>query len=195
MMNPYDVLGVSKDASDDEIKRAYRQLSKRYHPDANIDNPDMERAKEMFETVQEAYGMIMKEKQMASYDSSFRNEDPQDIQMAISLIKAMRFREALSILNESPVRNGRWYYLAAVANAGIGNNVTAAQYAGEAVRLEPSNAEYRRFLEQIDDANTWYNNMGSYYTQTNVSPTACLGTICLANLFCGSFGRFFCIPC
>ena len=70
MANPYDVLGVSPGASDDEIKKAYRNLSRRYHPDANINNPNRAQAEERFKEVQQAYDQIMKEKQQGySYDS------------------------------------------------------------------------------------------------------------------------------
>ena len=53
--NPYDVLGVSPNASDDEVKRAYRDLSRKYHPDANVDNPLADLAEEKFKEIQEAY--------------------------------------------------------------------------------------------------------------------------------------------
>ncbi len=63
MRNPYEVLGVSPDASDDEIKKAYRTLSRKYHPDQNVNNPHPEVAEERFKEVQQAYNQIMKEKQ------------------------------------------------------------------------------------------------------------------------------------
>ena len=62
MADPYKILGVSRDASDEEIKKAYRALSRKYHPDANINNPNKAQAEEMFKTVQQAYNQIMKEK-------------------------------------------------------------------------------------------------------------------------------------
>ena len=63
MSDPYKVLGIERDASDEEIKKAYRTLSKKYHPDANINNPNKEKAEEMFKLVQEAYQQIIYERQ------------------------------------------------------------------------------------------------------------------------------------
>lgn len=65
MFDPYSVLGVSRDASDEEIKKAYRKLSRKYHPDANINNPNKEQAEEKFKEVQQAYEQIMKERNTA----------------------------------------------------------------------------------------------------------------------------------
>lgn len=62
MYNPYEVLGVSRDASEDDIKKAYRTLSRKYHPDANINNPNKVQAEEKFKQIQEAYQQIMKER-------------------------------------------------------------------------------------------------------------------------------------
>lgn len=55
MMDPYQVLGVSRSASDEEIKKAYRSLSRKYHPDANVNNPNKAQAEEKFKEVQQAY--------------------------------------------------------------------------------------------------------------------------------------------
>lgn len=70
-MDPYKVLGVSRGASDEEIKKAYRKLSRMYHPDANINNPNKDQAEAKFKEVQQAYQQIMKEKEYGeSYGSS-----------------------------------------------------------------------------------------------------------------------------
>lgn len=63
MRDPYQVLGVSRDASDEEIKKAYRALSRKYHPDANVNNPNKEQAEEKFKEIQQAYQRIMDERQ------------------------------------------------------------------------------------------------------------------------------------
>lgn len=70
MSNPYRVLGVERTASDDEIKKAYRTLSRKYHPDANINNPNAEAAEEKFKEIQQAYQQIMKEKEHGYSGSS-----------------------------------------------------------------------------------------------------------------------------
>ena len=58
-MDPYKVLGVSYDATEDEIKKAYRALSRKYHPDANVGKPNQKELEEKFKEVQQAYSMIM----------------------------------------------------------------------------------------------------------------------------------------
>ncbi len=59
MNDPYRVLNISSNASDDEVKRAYRELSKKYHPDSYADNPLADLAEDKFKEVQEAYKEIM----------------------------------------------------------------------------------------------------------------------------------------
>ena len=63
MKNPYDVLGVPENASDDEIKKAYRALSRQYHPDANVNNPNRDQAEEKFKEIQQAYQAIVKDRE------------------------------------------------------------------------------------------------------------------------------------
>lgn len=72
MTDPYQVLGVSRDASKEEIKKVYRKLSKKYHPDANINNPNKDQYEEKFKEIQQAYQVIMKEKNGGpSYQDSY----------------------------------------------------------------------------------------------------------------------------
>ena len=62
----YDILGVSKSASEDDIKRAYRKLARKYHPDLNKDNP--KEAEEKFKEVNEAYHVLSDADKRAQYD-------------------------------------------------------------------------------------------------------------------------------
>ena len=71
MTDPYSVLGVSRDATDEQIKKANRTLSRKYHPEANINNPNKDKAEEMFKTIQQAYNQIMKEKQGGNTSSDY----------------------------------------------------------------------------------------------------------------------------
>ena len=70
MLDPYSVLGVSRNATDEEIKKAYRKLSRKYHPDANINNPNKDQAEEKFKEVQQAYEQIMREREYGSSGGS-----------------------------------------------------------------------------------------------------------------------------
>ena len=63
MNDPYSILGVSRTATDDEIKKAYRSLSRKYHPDANINNPNKDVAEAKFKEIQQAYQKIMHERE------------------------------------------------------------------------------------------------------------------------------------
>lgn len=73
MRDPYSVLGVSPNATDEEIKKAYRRLSRKYHPDANINNPDKAAAEEKFKEVQAAYDQIVKAKE--NHTSAYGYDD------------------------------------------------------------------------------------------------------------------------
>ncbi len=207
MMNPYQVLGVSPGASDDEIKKAYRALSRKYHPDANINNPNKAQAEEKFKEVQQAYDQIMKEKQSGAafggnygynyssagtdgyrYQYSYNGNqgyrsgaDSVQMQAAANYIANRCYTEALNVLNGIPFaeRGARWYYYSAMANQGAGNNIIAKQHASRAVEMEPSNFEYRQFQQHLEYGGTWYTNMGSSYDR----PYSSSGSWCLSLLF------------
>lgn len=72
MYDPYSVLGVSRNASEEEIKKAYKTLSRRYHPDANINNPNKAQLEEKFKEIQAAYQQIMKER-TSGYGGGYGN--------------------------------------------------------------------------------------------------------------------------
>ena len=71
MNDPYRVLGVSRDASEEEIKKAYKALSRKYHPDANINNPNKDQAEEKFKEIQAAYQQVMKERTEGYHSSGY----------------------------------------------------------------------------------------------------------------------------
>ena len=196
MRNPYDVLGVSPNATDEEIKKAYRSLSRKYHPDANINNPNKAQAEEKFKEVQQAYDQIMKEKQQG-YDYGYggfsssgghtsqgsrhgQSEYSTRYTAAANYIRNRHFAEALNVLSSIPSdqRTAIWYYYSGNANAGLGNTVTALEHARRAVSMEPGNVQYRQFLSQLEMGTQWYSQMGEDYGYERPFSSA-MGRICI----------------
>ena len=167
--NPYEVLGVPRNASNDEIKKAYRQLCKKYHPDSYVDNPLADLAEEKFKEVQAAYEQIMKERQDGGYAYSAGGQNPNtsqetvELQAARNYINNRRFYEALNVLSNITNRNAMWYYYSAIANMGIGNNLMAVEHAKQAAALEPNNMEYVNFANQLQFRGQQYQTMGGGY--------------------------------
>lgn len=199
MIDPYSILGVDRNASDDEIKKAYRKLSRKYHPDANINNPNKEQAEEKFKQVQQAYEQIMREKEQGSgygggfggfsgfsgqTENSYQDEEAIRRQAAANYIQSGHYREAMNVLQSLKQRNGQWYYLSSMANMGLGNNVNALNDIREAVRQEPDNAQYRMLLQQMEGGGTWYQEMQNPFGGMPTGGDDYCMKLCLANLAC-----------
>ena len=116
--DPYSVLGVSRDATEEQIKAAYRELARKYHPDNYSDNPLSDLAEDKMSEINEAYDAIMQERRAgksasgtgtggASYRGSTQYADVR------SLINSNRIEEALELLDGVPPasRNAEWYFL------------------------------------------------------------------------------------
>lgn len=204
MLDPYKVLGVSRDASDEEIKKAYRRLSRKYHPDANINNPNKAQAEESFKEVQQAYEQIMKEREYGSSDSytgydggfggyggyggqrssGYQDEESIRRQAAANYIQSGHYQEALNVLSSLSQRNGQWYYLSAMANMGLGNNVNALNHIREAVRLEPNNTQYRALLNRMEGGGTWYQEQQDPFGGMPMAGDNFCMKLCIANAVC-----------
>lgn len=204
--NPYEVLGISPSASNDEVKKAYRELSRKYHPDSYVNNPLADLAEEKFKEVQEAYDQIMKQREnggrsdsgysyggaynQSGYGSSYGGSSASDsesdlhLQAVRNYINARRFREALNVLAGISNRNAMWYYYSSIANMGVGNNLVAVDHAKQAAAMEPNNMEYVNFANQMQFRGQRYQNTGygygrqSYGTGNLCCDLWCLDTMC-----------------
>lgn len=199
--DPYKVLGVSPNASDDEIKQAYRRLAKLYHPDRNPG--DAEAARKM-QQVNAAYEQIKNPTKAQGpgsqeynpygynpysqrpYGSYQESTDDQYQKAAYQYIRFGRYREALNALENATERNARWYYLSAIANDALGNQVTALEHIRRAVSMEPGNRAYLQALDQIEHGGSQYRQQAGNYRGFSMRGNPCMG-LCLCwfvQLFC-----------
>ncbi len=201
--DPYKILGVSRDASDEEIKQAYRRLAKKYHPDLNPG--DQEAAKKM-QQVNAAYEQIKNPEKFQQQQPGYnpyesygyggyqqQSQEDQYQQAAAQYIRFGRYQEALNVLQNSATKNARWYYLSALANDGLGNQVTALEHIKRAVSMEPDNFTYLSTLERIEHGGSAYRRQAGNYRGFTMRGDPCTN-LCLcymAQLFCCR-GRFFC---
>ena len=213
--DPYKVLGVSRDASDDEIKRAYRALAKKYHPDRN---PGDEAAAKKMQEINAAYEQIKDPSKAASAGSGsysgygnyrsygnyggydpfgsrrYRQDDGDSYQQAAyQYIRYRRYQEALNTLENSAQKDARWYYLSALANFGLGNRVTALEHIRRAVSMEPDNQEYLYTLDRMENGGEEYRQQAGTYRTWGLGRSS-LPSLCicwLVQLFCCR-GRIFC---
>ena len=207
MFDPYQVLGISRGASDDEIKKAYRSLSRKYHPDANMNNPNKAQAEEKFKQVQQAYDQIMKEKEQGSFGGygnfgfggyQSRQTESSDyenyMRAAANYIQSRHFKEALNVLNTISDRNALWHYYSAIANNGLGNNVAALQHAKQATAMEPGNFQYHQLVQQLEGGGMWYRDMQQPYREYNMGGSNFCLKLCVANMICNCCcgGNIFC---
>lgn len=197
-MNPYEVLGVSPDATDAEIKSAYRELAKKYHPDNYAQSPLADLAEEKMKQVNEAYDKIceMRKNPSSSSGSSYTsyanstnayytNTSYPDVRR---LIKEGRLDDAMQILNGVNNRNAEWYYLMGMIFSRKGYTEQAYSYFQTAFRMEPNNAEYQSALNNANNRRNY--NPSGYNTSNSMGCSMCdicTGILCM-NCCCECLG-------
>ena len=232
MRDPYEVLGVSRDASDEDVKKAYRKLAKQYHPDVN---PGDKTAEEKMKEINAAYDAIKNGtagqygqqgsaqggyggygyggysgfggagqggwqtytwdpfKGWQAYGQQQSYQDPEEtteLRAARNYIAARHYAEALHVLSSIADRTAKWYYYSAIANAGQGNRIVALEHARQACKMDPGNAEYETYLDELERGGNAYRQAGGY--GQGMSMGRYCASLCVANLMCNLCCRMGC---
>ena len=211
MNDPYKILGVPEDASDEEIKKAYRELARKYHPDNYHDNPLEDLAQEKMKETNAAYEQITKERasgrrtggaggaygggsygyggyqSYGGYGSSQSYSGQSSVlQQARIAINTGNISRAEALLANYSDHNAEWNFLKGVVCYRRGWMDEALRYYRTAVQMDPGNAEYRQALDYMEGTDdTAYRPGGSFGTLCSGNP--CLSMCCLYTL-CSSGG-------
>lgn len=194
MRDPYEVLGVERTASIDQIKSAYRSLAKKYHPDNYADSPLQEVANEKMQEINEAYDAIINGKTTGyqqsagnaysssgysdysrQYGSGYSQSSGNDYSYIRNLIDRNRLDDAEILLENIGIgsRDAQWYYLKGRINYNRGWIDQAYDYFSTAYRMDPGNVEYRNIYENLSSQRS-----GGFRTARTSSDSECCKICC-----------------
>ena len=210
MKDPYQILGISPTATDEEVKEAYRTLARKYHPDNySADNPLADLATEKMQEINEAYDAIKNER----IDAKVRGEgarkgngagktggDPNDPHYAAycevrRYLNSRRVAAADGVLSRIPEneRSAEWHFLKSVVLMHRGWMNDAMRELETACEMDPDNREYQEAKEMFNRSasgygSTYYNE-GAYRRESaGCCDADFCTTLCLANLLCNLCG-------
>lgn len=195
MQNPYEVLGVKENASEAEIKAAYKGLAKKYHPDRYLDNPLADLAEEKFKEINSAYNELSKKPKSNSYYSSTRQANDQAnyrkensgsnvFYEVRRLIQSRRFAEAETLLNQMHERDGEWHFLKGIIALNRGFTQMGFEHLRHAIQLDPSNIEYRQTYDQVRMRGQKYRATSNSNGYNQVNACDCCAQLLCAQCLC-----------
>ena len=199
MNDPYSILGVDPNASDDEIKRAYRELARKYHPDNYQNNPLADLAEEKMKEVNEAYEAINKMRsggggggyQSAYQQSGYRQSGYQQSSYSSGNSLYARVRQSINLgnlsqaeelLSSAPTQDAEWHFLMGSIAYRKGWLDEAMQNYSLACQMDPGNMEYRQALAMMQQGGQAYRPYG--YSGGMDGLDCCTSLLCL-NCLCG----------
>ena len=196
MNDPYTTLGVSRYSSDEEIKKAYRELARKYHPDNYVNNPLADLAQEKMKEINEAYDAIEKERanngsayqyQTWNNNSQAQSTTSGPLNDARTAINTGDLSRAEMILGSIVERGAEWNFLMGTLAFRRGWMDEASRYFRIAATMDPLNAEYRQAVTYME------NNSRKPYTTTSVTrsdPDVCnlCSSLLIADCCCELMG-------
>ena len=204
MNDPYKILGVSPDATDDEIKTAYRNLARKYHPDKYRDSDLAEMAGEKMKEINAAYDEVQKIRAgkatggQGAYGGSTYNGNTYSggssnpYVTARQLINLRRVAEAAQVLAGVPEsqRGAEWHFLMGCVAVNRGHYVDAQQFFDTACGMDPENNEYREAQERLRNRSAGFGGGQSTRSSSCSCCDVCAAFMCAD--CCCDMGRCFC---
>ncbi len=167
MKNPYEVLGVSPNATNEEVRDAYRALARKYHPDNYADSPLADMAEEKMKEINAAYDEILRIRAEEKNNGGAKNDSRQrsgsyraEYSRIRQAINANDFKTAEQLLNEieQHKRDAEWFFLKGCVLLHSGYHFDAIRYINRACELDPDNDEYTTLRDNLRaQANTYGN--------------------------------------
>lgn len=187
MKDPYEVLGISRNATDSEVKSAYRKLAKKYHPDNYNNSPLASVAEEKMKEINEAYDAISNERKgkgqangaNGGYAGANYTRSTEYINVR-RLIQLNRIEEAEKILDgvELNSRSAEWYFLRGMCYYRKGWTQQASSHFQTACNMEPNNQEYRSAVYNMNNQGNY--GYGGYNTTAGQGSQCTVCDICTA---------------
>lgn len=193
MRDPYQVLGIPRTATDDEVKKAYRALARKYHPDNYAGSAQAAGSEEIMKEINEAYEAIQKERQGRASGSSgsagsyhtYTSSGTTSFYEVRRLISEGHYSDAELIIDSTPAsdRGAEWNYLKGCLLTQRGYYYDAMRYIEIACYLDPMNQEYREAKNRMRMRSQ---NFGNTYRTTNTAGDCDMCNLCTTLICCDS---------